>query len=110
MAGYVAEKAMVASERLHRAVVQSTHQVKVGTQSQSSRRGDQKRSPSPANQWNKFQKVNSGKGWSIEKMRAEYYKAKKPSSNALSLLLDFSMSTESVRATEGESVNRGENT
>ena len=64
VAGHVAEKAMVASERLHRAVVQTSHH------------GGRKRSPSPTNPWNKFQKAHSGKGWSIEKMRAEYYKAK----------------------------------
>ena len=30
----------------------------------------------PRNPWNAFQKENAGKGWSMERMRAEYYKKK----------------------------------
>ena len=28
------------------------------------------------NDWNEFQRMNRGKGWGTEKMRAEYYKEK----------------------------------
>lgn len=30
----------------------------------------------PANPWNKFQQLHAGKGWSVQKMRAEYYRSK----------------------------------
>ena len=30
----------------------------------------------PANPWNRFQRQNANKGWSLEKTRAEYYRAK----------------------------------
>lgn len=30
----------------------------------------------PANPWNRFQQMNAGKGWTMDKMRAEYFRAK----------------------------------
>ena len=29
----------------------------------------------PTNPWNRFQKMNAGKGWSMDRMRAEYWKS-----------------------------------
>ena len=72
VAGQVAEQAIAASARLHKVVAQSSHPMNVQASHQRSQRSELV----PTNPWNCFQHDNAGKGWSADKMRAEYYRAK----------------------------------
>ena len=76
MAGQVAEQAIAASARLHQVVAQSSTPMNLVANAQASHQRSQRSEPVPTNPWNRFQHDNAGKGWSAEKMRAEYYRAK----------------------------------
>ena len=76
VAGRAAEQAIAVSTRLHQVISRPSHSKAFVGSSSTSHRGSQKREPSPANPWNKFQRNNAGRGWSMETMRAEYYKLK----------------------------------
>ena len=76
VAGQVAEQAIAASARLHKVVAQSSHPMNLVVKAQASHQRSQRSEPVPTNPWNRFQHDNAGKGWSADKMRAEYYRAK----------------------------------
>lgn len=67
-----AKAADQAAERVEKASARLQHGVH-----QSGQQKNRTVDLDPANPWNRFQHQHSGKGWSAEKMRAEYYKQRR---------------------------------
>ena len=69
MAAAAAGRAAVSAERASMLL----HQALTGPVTRPS---PARRNAAPGNPWNRFQQEHAGRGWSMDKMRAEYFKAK----------------------------------
>ena len=71
-----AESAHVAAEAADRAAANAVRASRLVRQAMAKPKAAPPADPHPQNPWNRFQRDHAGRGWSMDRLRAEYFKAK----------------------------------